>query len=182
LFLAADPETLASLRGLWWQRLQKLWRRAGPLTVGLHIAALALATTNQSQANLRQAMVALRDDPGATGVVSLGPELQTYFLARPDIPSERASSPNAVFVGRLLRLENAAAFNRYLAFEPDQMKAQILLAGFGLDCRVRSRFEGWWFDRLLYRLNPNRNRRRTPVIVWECQGPAIALAVPPEHR
>ena len=53
-------------------------------------------------------------------------------------------------------------------------KLQILLPAMGLACEPPQEIDGWWLDRLVYALNPKRNRRRSPVLIWRCDRPAVA--------
>ena len=179
ILLAAVPHTLAEADGPIWARLRAFWPATWKLLVVVHLAALLIAVTSQSQANLREAMTRLRHDPEARGIISLGPEVEGYFLGRPELPLYRKSEVDAVWLGRTLRQAETPRPNRFLAFAPDQMKAELLLLGFGMNCGPAEVIEGWWLDRLLYSLNPHRNRRRSPILLWHCDPPAVALLLSP---
>jgi hypothetical protein len=175
ILLAAAPQALAQAQGPIWARLKRWARPTWILVAGVHVAALLLAVTSQSQANLREAMTRLRHDSETRAIVSMGPELQTYFLGRPKVPTYRTSEVDAVWLGRTLRQAQEEPPNRFLAFAPDRLKAELLLLSFGMACAPAEVIDGWWFDRLLYELNSHRNRRRAPVLLWRCEPPALAL-------
>jgi hypothetical protein len=160
-----------------WPRLARLWPATRAFLIGVHALALVIAVTNQSQGNLREAMAAIHEDATATGVVSLGPELQTYFLGERRLPAERRSHIDGDWLAATLAAMSARgeSANRFLAFAPDRDRVALLLAGEGLACDEPQELDGYWLDRLLYRFNPERNRRRAPVLLWRCERPAVAV-------
>lgn len=180
VLLAAAPSALATAGGRAWEVVKRGWPASRRLLVVIHVLLLGISITAQSQANLKDAMLALRDDGGARGVVSMGPELQAYFLDRPELVLA-GGEVDAVWLARTLRRVADQPPNRFLAFAPDRMKAEILLLGFGLQCEAAEEISGWWLDRLLYRLNPARNRRRSPVLLWRCEPPAVAARQAPDN-
>jgi hypothetical protein len=181
VLLAAAPAALETARGRWWERLRRLWPATRNYLVVMHVVALLLATTAQSQANLRRAMVALRDDPGVSAVLSMGPEVQDFFLGRPDVMVRRISRVDAVWLANNLRNLNDLGIepNRFLAFAAEAHQIQILLPAFGFVCDPPQPIDGWWLDRLVFALNPRRNKRRSPVLLWSCSRPALALPSTP---
>jgi hypothetical protein len=124
--------------------------------VALHVVALALAVTSQSQKNQREATALLRADARATGVVSLGPEIPTFFLAR-DVPLAQRSRVDAGWLHTTIaELENRGKVaNRFLAFSSDRSAAEIALAAEGLMCDAPAVLDG----------------------IWRCERPALALGV-----
>ncbi len=178
LLAAATPAALASGRGKPWETLRGWWPLTRGVLIGVHVLALVLACTAQTQANLRDAMIDLGRDQELRGLVSLGPELHTYFLGRDDIPTEQSSKVDAGFLARALQQIDAHGgnANRFIGFAPDRTKIEILLAANGLDCGEPRESQGWWVDRLVYRANPKRNRRRSPILIWKCETPAVARA------
>ncbi len=154
----------------WW-----LGRR---LILVLGAAALAFSVTSQSQQNLRDCMLTLRDDPQARGVVSLGPEMQTFFLQRTDVGVRQHDHfDEAWFLRQLAQLQaDGHVPNRFVCYAPDRLQTQLYLRLIGFSCTVPTVLEGWWFDRLLFRLNPRRNRRRSPVHLYRCRPPAQEVA------
>lgn len=169
-------------------RLSAPLKRAWPLTrnalVVIHLLALGLVITNQSQSNLREAMVTLRQDPGLTTIVSLGPELQTYFLGRPSVQLQRNRKFDALWLRHTLDelgpLSSKTA--AIVGFSADRAKIGILLMAEGLECPAPTRLDGWWLDRLIYKANPRRNLRRSPVDIWRCSYTTVAQATPPLPR
>ncbi|MEO1174494.1 MAG: hypothetical protein AAFX94_20935, partial [Myxococcota bacterium] len=145
--------------------------------LGVNAVALAIATTAQSQANIRDAMIDLREDGQLSGLVSMGPELQTFFLDRGDVPRARVSRPDLVWLGRVLadmkRSENVLP-NRFLCFEPDCGAMELMLASLALRCESPAVFPGFWADRIAFGLNAKHNRRRAPVYLYRCERPALA--------
>lgn len=177
--LALTPELLDQARGrffAWGRRL----RRAGFATfLAVHGLALAVATTAETQANVRRAMDDLRLDGHANAVVSMGPELQLFFLDRPELPTARIGKPDLVWLGReLARFQRDLDRipNRYLCFEPDCGTMELMLASLAMSCEPPQVFDGFWADRLAYRLNPRHNRRRSPVWLYRCDRPSLAQA------
>lgn len=177
VLLAAVPEELATSSSKWLTKLAR-WQKPMTYWFGLsHALFLLLAITGRSQLNIQQAMHHLHSDKLATGIVSLGPEFQSYFLARPDVSTARASGVDSKFLAQTIdqfsRTDTPA--NRFLSFASDASAVQILLVAYGQECKEPQVFNGWWVDRLLFKLNPKRNRRRQAVMLWECQAPAVAL-------
>lgn len=164
----------------WWLRRRRAWLWCKRWWLLLHGLALLLTVTNHTQANLHTAMVALREDPQARAVISVGPELQPFFLSRPEMPAVRRSTPDATWFHTMEGDLRAIGIplNRVLAFAPDRDVVTQLLVGLGYDCNEPEVLNGWWLDRLLFRLNPKHNRRRAPILLWRCELPSMAVAPP----
>jgi hypothetical protein len=177
LLLAAVPAIFERATGPRWAALARWWPQTKVFLVAVHLAALVVAVSSQSQANVREAMVTLRHDHHAEAVVSLGPELQLFFLGR-ELPARRKPDVDAGWLTETLSGLAAAGTpaNRFLGFAPDEARIHILLAALGLSCDAPQTFSGYWFDRLLSQLNPKRNRRRAPILLWTCELPAVADA------
>ncbi len=178
--LALTPDLLDSARGrffAWGRRL----RRVGFLAfVGVHSLALLIASGAQTQANARRAMEELRVDAQANAVVSMGPELQLFFLDRPELPTARTGRPDLVWLGRVLaefQRDHERLPNRYLCFEPECGTMELMLASLALSCETPQVFPGFWADRLAYALNPEHNRRRASVWLYRCDRPSLARAM-----
>ena len=160
-------------------------KRAWPITrnalLVIHLLALALVVTNQSQSNLREAMVTLRQDEGLTTIVSLGPELQTYFLGRPSVQLQRNRKFDALWLRHTL--DELGSFSSQttaiLGFSADRARIGILLMAEGLECPAPTQLKGWWLDRLIYKANPRHNLRRSPVDIWRCSHTTLAQLSPP---
>ncbi|MBI3178842.1 MAG: hypothetical protein HYZ27_04235, partial [Deltaproteobacteria bacterium] len=175
ILLAAAPAALKDLRGR-WARLAGWWRPTRGFLVVIHAAALLVAITSQSQASVRDAMIALRNDREAQAAISLGPEILAVFFGERDLATRRHHQPDASVLARqLAELADAGVpADRFLSFAADGGKAAILLAAFGVRCDPPHEYSGWWLDRLTYTLNPDHNRRRSPVLIWRCEPPALA--------
>jgi hypothetical protein len=174
LLFAGAPEV--------WQG-RPSWRGGRWLTLGLGAAALIFCITSQSQQNLRDTMLALRHDDQARGCISMGPELQTFFLQRPDMATRQrnrfvgSAADEAWLLRSLAELEaEGATPNRFVAYAADRQPTELFLRLVGLRCSAPQQIEGWWFDRLLARLNPRRNRRRSPVWIYRCDMPPAEVA------
>ena len=152
-------------------RPRRLLWAAGVLAVGLLIAI-----TSRSQLNQREAMDALRSDDGARAVISVGPEIHAYFLARPRLPFLTRSEPIADWFDAAMEDLSAIGSppNRFLGFAPDRDAIAILLSTHGLVCDQPRRFDGWWLDRWVALANPRHNRRRSPILLWHCERPQMA--------
>jgi len=176
ILLAAAPSALESARGPWWERIRRLWPATRTFLIVMHVLAVIIASTAQSQASLRDAMITLRADTEMRALISMGPELQTYFLARPDAPTRRLGRVDAGWLARTLEElgDSGVLPNRFLSFAAEGHKLQILLPAFGLTCEPPEEVDGWWLDRVIYALNPKRNKRRSPVLIWRCERPAVA--------
>lgn len=178
VLLAMTPAVLGEAKGklfVWVRRYQGAW--AG-LFLGVNVVALAIATTAQSQANVRDAMLNLHEDTQFTGLISMGPELQTFFLDRDDVSLARVSRPDLVWLGRVFadsQRSQAGLPNRFLCFEPDCGTMELMLATLALRCEAPKVFNGFWADRIAYQLNAKHNRRRAPVYLYACTRPALAL-------
>ncbi len=172
LMLATAPEGLEELG-------PALKRFATPLAVwfvALHVVLLAIAVTHQSQAGQRHALAALRADKDAIALIAMGPEVPTFYLGEHPIPVARNGEVDAVWLRRAMRTLDADATpaNRFLAFAGDGFKVTLLLEAMELDCVKHAVFEGSLLDRLIYRVNPEHNRRRAPVVLWSCERPEVA--------
>ena len=170
LGLAAVGPTLRDASGKWWDKLKQAWPATRAFLLAVHGLALILAVTNQSQRNLRDAMGALRRDAAAVGIVSMGPEMQDYFLRRPQLPQQQTGHPNYTWLEKTIRTmdRDGPAPNRFLGFasEGDTIEAMLITAGY--ICAEPRTFDGWWLDRWIYALNPKHNRRRSPIFIWDC--------------
>ena len=172
VLLAACLDPTAAGRSLW----ARTWPAARAYFLAMAALGLGIAITSQSQGNLRELMIALRQDPAAKGVVSVGPELQLYFLGERDLPSRQGPHPEENFLHQSI-VQLAAEGeppNRFVAYERDGPVLQVMLLLEGYVCAAPQKLEGWWLDRLLARLNKKRNRRRSPVLVYQCEPPGLA--------
>ena len=156
-----------------WQRT---WPTARAWGSAMLVGALAIGITGQSQANLRDAMLYLRQDRDVRGVVSLGPELQTYFLGRPDIPTRRSRMPSEEWLQQtLIEMHHEGVNpNRFVAYSADKNVVEVFLRLNGYACAPPVEIDGWWLDRLLAQLNPHRNQRRGPIMIHRCVTPDVA--------
>jgi hypothetical protein len=177
ILLAAVPSEVAAT-ARHWPALSAWWPRTRTSLIVVHALALAIAVTSQSQANLRQAMQTLRADPGTRAIVSLGPELQLFFLGRPEVPSTRRGNLDVGWLEREVGAltSRGTAPNRFLAFAGEAGRVEIALAAVGLVCESPEVVPGYWLDRALARLNPQRNKRRAPIYLWRCERRENALA------
>lgn len=176
LLLAAAPSALEETRGRFWRTLQRWWPWTRRWLVAIHAVALLLACTSQSQGSLREALVAVRADPKARGLVSIGPELQTYFLSGRQLVTARTADIDIGWLARTLEhaTNKGPIPNRVITFEADRGKVEIMLVALGLRCETPTRMSGWWLDRLVYSLNPKHNKRRSPILLYRCELPAVA--------
>ena len=144
--------------------------------VAVHAVALGVAVTHQSQAGQREALTRLRHDAEARAVIALGPEVPSFFLGDSPLPVRRNGEVDAVWLRRAMRDLDAddTPANRFLAFESDGFKMELLLEAMALDCRREAVFRSSFFDQLAYRLNPEHNRRRSPIVLWTCERPEVA--------
>jgi hypothetical protein len=146
--------------------------------VAVHAVVLGVAVAHQSQAGQRHALTRLRHDTEARAVIAMGPEVPTFFLGNRTLPVRRNGEVDAVWLRRAMRdldVDDTPA-NRFLAFESDGFKMELLLEAMALDCRREAVFESSFFDQLAYRLNPAHNRRRSPIVLWTCERPEVAAA------
>ncbi len=144
--------------------------------VAVHALLLGVAVTHQSQAGQREALTHLRHDADARAVIAMGPEVPTFFLGDRVLPVRRNGEVDAVWLRRAMRDLDAddTPANRFLAFESDGFKMELLLEAMALDCHRQPVFESSFFDQLTYRLNPEHNRRRSPIVLWTCERPEVA--------
>ncbi len=158
-----------------WQRT---WPTARAWGAAMLVVALAIGITGQSQANLRDTMLYLRHDDHVHGVVSLGPELQTYFLGRPDIQTRRSRMPDEAWLQQTLieMHQEGITPNRFVAYSADKNVVEVALRLCGYACAPPVQIDGWWLDRLLARLNPHRNQRRGPIMIHRCVTPDVAAS------
>ncbi|HET6347019.1 MAG TPA: hypothetical protein VFH51_18935, partial [Myxococcota bacterium] len=156
--------------------LRRTWPRARAYAATVLAVALALVVTNQSQANNRDVMRSLRADAGVRGIVSVGPELQAYFLGRPEVPTWEAKHVDEAWLRAVLDEARARGVvpNRVVAFARDRDAVEIALALEGFTCDPPQPVPGWWLDRLIYATNPRRNLRRSALLLYRCEQPALA--------
>lgn len=180
VWVAACVDEIAASNPSFLARLARFRRPLAWWVVGVHLAALVVAVTSQSQASVQAAMTAMRRDTAARALVIVGPEVQDYFLARDDLEVRRARDLDAVWLARTrdALAEEGLGLDRVMAFAPERGKLELLLAAMGYDCAVQGEFAGYWLDRLIYRINPRHNRRRSPVLIWSCRAPAVAMRAP----
>ncbi|MEL6761250.1 MAG: hypothetical protein AAFP04_12725 [Myxococcota bacterium] len=181
--LAMVPDEIERSGGRFFAWAQRWRRPAWGFFAAIHAVALAIAVGAQSQANVRDAMTFLRDDGGANAVISLGPELQPFFLDRTDVPTARTSRPDLVWLGQVLaetQRQSDLIPNRFLCFESECGTLEVMLLALQLSCDPPTQFHGFWGDRLAFRLNPEHNRRRSTVNLYACRRPSLASAT--SHR
>ncbi len=174
---------LAAVPSMWQQTAQSSWlKRSWPvgraLACSVTSVLLLVAMTSQSQQNLRDTMALMRDDREAQGIISLGPEVQQFFLGRSDVRSRQNALPTEDWLLRSMAelAAEGAPPNRFVAYASDRQVTEVWLRLLGFACAAPARVEGWWFDRLLVRLNPRRNKRRGPTLLYRCQAPAVEVA------
>ncbi len=146
--------------------------------VAVHAVALGITVTHRSQAGQRAALTHLRRDPDARAIVAMGPEMPSFFLGDRGLTVRRNGEVDAVWLRRTMRDLDAAGehANRFLAYASDGFKVALLLEAMALDCERKAVFESSFFDQLAYRLNPEHNRRRGPIVLWTCERPEVAHA------
>ncbi|MBC7793280.1 MAG: hypothetical protein H7Z43_06205, partial [Clostridia bacterium] len=139
--------------------------------VAVHVFALALTVTHRSQDAQREALAALRRDNGSRALVSVGPELPTFYLGK--LASLRRNGVDAVWLRRAMKAldENGTPANRFMAYQEDALKMTILLEAMELYCPRRALYEGDLLDSAAYAMNPQHNKRRGPLVVWSCDRP-----------
>jgi hypothetical protein len=144
--------------------------------VAIQVVALGVAVTHRSQAGQREAITTLRHDDDAHALIAMGPEVPAFYLGDRALPVRRHGEVDAVWLRRAMRDLDAddTPANRFLAFASDGFKVEVLLDAMALDCKRERVFESSFFDRLAYRLNPEHNRRRGPLVLWTCERPEVA--------
>lgn len=174
LFLVMVAAALATVPA-WAKRFAPA---AGVWFVAVHIVALVLVCTHRSQDAQRSALADLRHDTAATGLISAGPELPTFFLGK--LAASRNGEVDAVWMRRAMKAldENGTPANRFVAYREDAFKLGILLEAMALDCPDRRVYEGDLLDTAAYAMNPRHNKRRGPVVVWSCSRPELAMVSP----
>ena len=135
--------------------------------------ALALVCMNQSQLNQRQAMAAIRNDTQLKGLLSIGPEIQTYFLQRDNLDIIRRGRPRLAWLEAAMQAlrKNNRSVNRLISYKPEHNTIAEHLKAVNLQCNVKQELPGWWLDRLIFKGNPRHNRRRATIELWHCQDP-----------
>lgn len=117
------------------------------------------------QSNVRDCMALLRDDPNTKAVISLGPPVDA--LAK-SVPYRRNEAPDVMWLRRSLDelYEAGTPPNRVLAYAGDRDRVQLFLALTDQRCQKPTIVPGSWFDRLLMRLKPERERGA--ILVYQC--------------
>jgi hypothetical protein len=179
VLLAAVPQEVANTSGKLGTWLTRWWPASRTYLLVTHTLALCVIITSQSQENLRHTMRELRMDEELSHLVSVGPEIQDYFLdTKRPLHTHETRHFDALWIRKTLDTITPSSPHQihFIAFAPDRAKMQIILMAEGLRCSMPQTFEGWWLDRLAQRLNPKHNRRRSPVDLWRCRVPAVAHA------
>lgn len=184
VLLAAVPMALTDAKGTFWGAIKKIWPATAIFLCVTHVVALLVVMTSQSQQNLREAMLELRKDHEVRAVISLGPEMQTFFLGDTKFPIRRNSQLDAGWVAKTSdNLEQQGHLaNRFLGFLVDRAKIQILLEALGYVCEPPEQLDGYWLDRLVFYFNPKRNKRRSPVLIWSCENIGLAKTLPTQQE
>jgi hypothetical protein len=183
LLLAGAPQALDEAGGRFWHSLKRLWPASRRWLVAVHAVALLLACTSRSQGSLREALLAVRQDPDARGLISIGPELQEYFLSGRELTTARTREVDIGWLARTLErtAQDGPAPNRVITFETDRGQVEIMLMALGLRCEAPVRMTGWWLDRVIFALNPRHNKRRSPIMLYRCEMPVVAQSRPAER-
>jgi len=155
----------------YWHKVKKWWGVSVKAFVCVHILALGLVCINQSQLNQRQAMSKLRTDAQATGLLSIGPEIQSYFLERKDLTILRRGKPRLEWLQAVMipTRKQKQEINRVISYKAEHETVAAHLKAVELECEVKEELRGWWLDRLVYKGNPRHNRRRSTIEFWHCQ-------------
>ncbi|MEC9466659.1 MAG: hypothetical protein VX834_12785 [Myxococcota bacterium] len=157
--------------------IKRWWPPARAFLFIVHALALGLIMTSQSQQNLRLTMQTLRNEPRLSHLVSIGPEIQDYFLARKEtVATSEKRHFDARWVHQTTQQIKSAMPARlhFISFVTDRAKLHIFLLAEGLRCQKERTINGWWLDRLAAKLNPRHNRRRAPIDLWSCEIPTVA--------
>lgn len=129
----------------------------------LSVALCVLAAGCQTR--VRDCMQALRDDPDARAVISLGPPLDALDRA---LPMRRAAEPDVMWLRRNLDelYEAGTPANRVLAYAGDKDRVQLFLALTDQRCQKPAAIVGSFWDRLLNRAQPRREREA--ILIYRC--------------
>ena len=159
----------------YWLKVKSWWPLSVKGFIFIHIIALGLVCINQSQLNQRQAMAAMRSDTQAAGLLSIGPEIQSYFLERKDLNIIRRGRPRLEWLQTSMQAQRKEkkTINRVLSYKAEHKTVATHLQAVELECEVREELRGWWLDRLVFSGNPRHNRRRSTIELWHCQDKAL---------
>tara|TARA_B100000959_G_scaffold282545_1_gene349211 strand:- start:58 stop:1581 length:1524 start_codon:yes stop_codon:yes gene_type:complete len=155
----------------YWLKVKKWWDLSIKGFIFVHLLALGLVCINQSQLNQRQAMSKLWADTQATGLLSIGPEIQSYFLQRKELNIIRRGKPHLEWLQAAMSAtrNKKVSINRAISYKVEHETVAAHLEAVKLDCQVKEELRGWWLDRLIFKGNPRHNRRRSTIELWHCQ-------------
>jgi hypothetical protein len=155
----------------YWLKVKSWWPLSVKGFVFIHILALGLVCINQSQLNQRQAMAAIRSDTQTTGLLSIGPEIQSYFLQRKELNIIRRGKPRLEWLQAAMSAtrDKKVSINRAISYKAEHETVAAHLEAVKLECEVKEELRGWWLDRLIFKGNPRHNRRRSTIELWHCQ-------------
>lgn len=148
-------------------RLQRLWPAARYFALALLVLSSGLTPSVESQLASRQALAAIDQQTDIGSMVSVGPELPLFYLRR-KISSAQVGRPDRRWWKQHV-VDSGRPVDALLAFAVDEEETLGLAQSAGLRCTNRKRFMPAWPDRLVFALNPKRNRRRSTVLLWRCR-------------
>lgn len=190
LLLACIPEEISRPGAGIAPWVKSWWRKLIIPILLIHALGLLVTVGSQSQKNQRDAMSWLRTNHPVQHVVSFGPEIPAFLLARDDVNVARKRRFNPVWVFWTMwemrqkkdlpvhvlsfepqRAEVAHMLATSTLAIPEHIRRTLKFAPAGWDCTLVAHHSGWWGDRLIYRVNPRHNLRRSPIDIWQCFWP-----------
>jgi hypothetical protein len=172
--------------GLWHALGRRLYgapagkRRTVAALRGALLAAFALGATHVGLTGADQAMVAVRDDASARGLVALGPDLPASFLGPRALAYRHSHRLDENWLRGSLQAMGAHGpeANRFVFYAADQQASEIMLILEGLSCTPPQTFTGNWPQRVGYYLTGKTDRGRAPVLLYQCSGSDMATTEP----
>ena len=192
ILLACIPEEMQNPDNHFRPWVRRWWPRCKKPLIVIHVVALLVTLSAQTQKNQRDAMNWLRQNPKVNHLVSLGPEIPLFLLNRDDIEIERKRKFYPIWLfwtmWEMRQIKDEPI--HVISYQPDRERAGKMLAEStlalppeiqknlrsapaGWDCSIVATQSGAWLDRLVYRLNPKHNTRRSPIDIWKCYWPRM---------
>ena len=192
ILLACIPEEMQNPDNHFKPWVRRWWPRCKKPLIVIHAVALLVTLSAQTQKNQRDAMNWLRQNPKVNHLVSLGPEIPLFLLNRDDIEIERKRKFYPIWLfwtmWEMRQIKDEPI--HVISYQPDRERAGKMLAEStlalppeiqknlrsapaGWDCSIVATQSGAWLDRLVYRLNPKHNTRRSPIDIWKCYWPRM---------
>ena len=153
--------------GTLWLSIPEQFRRLRRSLLFFHLGLTGVLFSIHPQTGTRMALESVAQTD-ARVLVSLGPEVQEFYLRPKSLPILRNRKFTTAWLQEALKTTEEDQFF-ILSYQPQDASVVKTIQQNNLHCSNATNFSQNWADNLAYRLNPRHNLRRSPIITRQCR-------------